>query len=135
MAKKRRQLDREIGEVLGRQEKIDQLRTRIRRFLAKWEPRLGVHVQMWQIKDAKNYWATMDDHEVWFAADLSKMPPSFIEVIVVHELVHLLTNGHDPEFFELMDYHLPGWRQDHARYDKVPTLHSNAVVKRALIIE
>ena len=130
--KARRQLDREIGEALGRQEKISQLRARIRRLLMKWEPRLGVHVQTWRIKDAKTYWATMNDHEVWFAADLSKMPSDFIEVIVVHELVHRLTNGHDPEFFELMDRHLPGWQRVHARYDKVPTLYSNAVMKHVL---
>ena len=123
-----RQLGREIDEALERREKIKKLRALIRRLFAKWEPRLGVHVQTWQIRDAKTYWATMDDHEIWFAADLSDMPPAFVEVIVVHELVHQLTSGHDPEFFELMDHHLPGWRRIHARYDKVPTLYSNAVI-------
>jgi predicted metal-dependent hydrolase len=53
------------------------------------------------------------------------MPPAFVEVILVHELVHQLTNGHDPAFFELMDRHLPGWRRIHARYDKIPALYSN----------
>jgi predicted metal-dependent hydrolase len=130
--KAKRRLDREIGEALEHQEKIRKLCTRIRRLLAAWEPRLGVHVQTWRIKDAKTYWATMNDHEVWFAADLSEMPAAFVEVIVVHELVHQLTGGHDPEFFELMDRHLPGWRQTHARYDEVPTLYGNAVVRRSI---
>ena len=127
-----RQLDRDISAALARQEKLGRLRARIRRLLLKWEQRLGVSVQSWQVKDAKDYWATMDDHEIWFAADLSDMPAAFVEVIVVHELVHQLTKGHDPEFFALMDCHLPGWRRIHARYDKVPALYSNAVMKRTL---
>jgi predicted metal-dependent hydrolase len=128
-----RQLSREIAEAVTRRKKVDQLRIRVRRLLVKWEPRLGVHVQTWSIKDAKSYWASTEDHEIWFAADLSSMPRDFIEVIVVHELVHQLTKGHDPSFFELMDRHLPGWRQVHARYDKVPALYSNAVMRRALL--
>lgn len=132
MKKAVHQLNREIGEALARREKLGRLRTQIRRLLAKWEPRLGVQVQTWQIKDAKTYWASTEDHEIWFAAALSDMPLPFVEIIVVHELVHFLTNGHDPEFFELMEHHLPGWQRIHARYDKVPALYSNAVMKRGL---
>jgi predicted metal-dependent hydrolase len=127
-----RQLGREIDKALGQRTKIKKLRALIQHLLTKWKPRLGVHVQTWQIKDAKTYWATTEDHEIWFAADLSNMPPAFVEVILVHELVHQLTNGHDPAFFELMNLHLPGWQRIHARYDKVPALYSNAVIKHVL---
>jgi predicted metal-dependent hydrolase len=119
-------LNREIDEALDRRKKVEALRRLIQRLLAKWQPRLGVHVQTWRIKDAEDYWATMDEHqsEIWFSAHLAETLPAFIEVIVVHELVHYLTHGHDPEFFELLDRHMPGWRRIHALYDEVPTLHS-----------
>lgn len=124
-----RRLRREIDEALNRHEKIEKLRARIRRLLVKWEPCLGIHVQTWKIKNAKSYWATMDERksEIWFSAGLADMPSDFVEVIVVHELVHYLTDGHDPDFFELMDHHLPGWRRIYARYgryDEVPGLYS-----------
>lgn len=122
-----RRLSHEIDEALGRREKVEKLCTRIRRLLVKWEPRLGVHVKTWQIKNAKTYWATMNKSEIWFSADLADMPSDFVEVIVVHELVHYLTDGHDLDFFELMNRHLPNWRRIYARYgryDEVPSLYS-----------
>jgi predicted metal-dependent hydrolase len=127
------ELVREINEALARRDKLQRLRNRIARLLKKWQPRLGVHVQSWQLKDTKGYWATMDEtkNEIWFAEDLADMPSTFVEVIVVHELVHYLTNGHDPAFFELMDQHLPSWRDVHATYDQVPTLYSHGIRRKA----
>jgi len=126
------ELVREINEVLARRDRIQRLWQRVTRLLAKWQPRVGVHVQSWQIKPAKGYWATMDENksEIWFDEDLADMPRSFVEVIVVHELVHYRTNGHDPAFFELMDSLLPGWREVHAQYDHVPTLYSHGIRRR-----
>jgi len=86
-------------------------------------------VQTWQLRDAKNYWATMDEtkNKIWFSADLAKMPKKFTEIIVVHELVHYLTGGHNLKFFRLLDQHLPGWRAIYkqlGRRDEIPTLYS-----------
>lgn len=121
-------LKREINSALSRHESAAKLRKRIKRLLAKWEPRLGIHVQKWQIKDAKKYWATMDEtrNEIWFGADLAGMPPKFVEIIVVHELIHYLTQGHDHDFFRLMNRHLPGWRRIYERLgrrDEIPALY------------
>jgi hypothetical protein len=120
------QLNREIEENLAAYKKTASLQRRVQRLLVKWEPRLGVHVHTWKIKDAEDYWATMDERrsEIWFSSHLAKTSPAFVEVILVHELVHYLTKGHDPAFFALMDYHVPGWRRIHARYDEVPALYS-----------
>ena len=119
----------EINAVLARRGRVQRLRHRITRLLATWQPRVGVVVQSWQIKPAKGYWATMNEskNEIWFAEDLADMPRSFVEVIVVHELTHYRTNGHDPAFFELMDSLLPRWREVHAQYDRVPTLYSHGI--------
>ena len=112
---------REIDEVLARREKLKRLNARLWRFLAKWEPRLAVHVSSWRITDAKQYWATTDGNksEIWFAADLADMPPAFVEVIVVYTLAHHRSAGHESDFFALMDEHLPGWRDIHGKYGKV----------------
>ena len=122
-------LSDEINAALARRDRVQRLHHRVTRLLAKWQPRVGVAVQRWKIKPAKSYWATMDEDksEIWFAEDLADMPRSFVEVIVVHELAHYRTNGHDPDFFELMDSLLPGWRAVHEQHDQVPTLYSHGI--------
>ena len=131
--KSTRHLSDEINAALARRDRVQRLRHRITKLLAKWQPRVGVRVQSWQIKPAKGYWATMDvdKGEIWFAEDLADMPRSFVEVIVVHELAHYRTKGHDPAFFELMDSLLPSWREVHAQHDRVPTLYSHGIRRRS----
>ncbi len=117
-----RRLDREISELRGH----EQFRSRIQRLIAKWERRLGVHVRDWNVRDMKMYWASVneDDGKITFNTKLAEMSPAFVEITVVHELVHLLTNGHDARFYELMDHHVPGWRRLHAKYSEPLTQHS-----------
>ena len=126
-------LSEEINAALARRARVQRLHHRITRLLAKWQPRVGVLVQRWQIKPAKSYWATMDEgkSEIWFAEDLADMPRSFVEVIVVHELAHYRTNGHDPAFFELMDSLLPGWREIHEQHDQVSPVYSHGIRRRS----
>ncbi len=96
----------------------DTLRTRIQIFIDKWEPILGVDVREWDIKKMKTYWASVNERArvITFNEKLADKPDSFVEVIVVHELVHFLTNGHDQKFYKLMDRHVPNWRRQHERH-------------------
>lgn len=100
------------------------LRARIGRLIKKWEPRLGVHAPKWTLRDSNHYWASEGTGDIWFNAKLADMPPALVESIVVHELVHLRTDGHDPLFFKLMDQHLPSWRKVHEKYAEVPGLYN-----------
>jgi predicted metal-dependent hydrolase len=104
------------------------LRARIQRLLDKWQPILGVTVDDWDLRKMKLYWgssrragcdvfACRDGH-ITFNTELAKLPPRYQEYIVVHELVHHLTDGHDAKFYKLMDQHLPGWRQMQARIEE-----------------
>ena len=74
----------------------------------------------------RTYWASVNeaDGRITFALKLAEMSPAFVEVTVVHELVHFLTDGHDAQFHELMDRHVPNWRRLHARYAEPLTQHS-----------
>jgi predicted metal-dependent hydrolase len=102
----------------GRQLDRAWLHDNIQLLVDKWEPILGVRVQAWDIKPMKTYWASVNEHEgkITFNLKLADKPHTFLEVIVVHELVHFLTDGHDRRFYELMDRHVPNWRRLHARY-------------------
>ena len=96
------------------------LRARIQRLLSKWQPILGVQIHSWDMRKMKNYWGSANNStgHIIFNADLGKLSPRYVEYLVVHELVHQLTNGHDARFYALMDRHLPGWRKMQARIEE-----------------
>lgn len=102
------------------------LRDRIQKFLNKWQPLLGVQINSWDVRQGKRYWGTSnkDTAHITFNTELAKLPPRYIEYIVVHELVHHRTDGHDPRFYALMDQHLPGWRKMSARIEEPPQRYS-----------
>lgn len=95
------------------------LHDRIRLLIEKWEPILGVRIGEWQIKEHeafKDYWASVDVDRatIVFCSRLAGRSSKFLEFVVVHEMVHLLTRGtrgHGKRFYNLMDLYLPGWRR------------------------
>lgn len=110
------QLLADLDEVVVRKK----LRARIQRLLNKWQPILGVQINSWDVRKGKLYWGTSNKEtaHITFNTELAKLSPRYIEYIVVHELVHHRTDGHDTRFYELMDAYLPGWRRMNARIEE-----------------
>jgi predicted metal-dependent hydrolase len=106
-------LDRDIAEGLAR----ERLVARARRLVSKWAPRLGVRIDEIHVKRMRSFWASINERarRMWIAPELAEQPPAVLEYTIVHELVHMLTDGHDAKFYRLMDRHLPGWRKVHRR--------------------
>lgn len=102
------------------------LHQRIQRLLDKWQPILGVQLRTWRLQKMKNYWGSANNKtgDITFNSELAKLPPRYVRYIVVHELVHQLTDGHDQRFYELMDQHLPGWRKMQAQIEQPLTRYS-----------
>jgi len=117
-----RQFDREIMEHVARK----RLQVRVRKLIDKWSPILGVHIDEVHVRKMKSYWASINEahSRMWVSLDLAKQPHKYLELVVVHELVHMLTNGHDAKFRALMDRHLPGWRKIHQTFAGPMTQHS-----------
>lgn len=91
----------------------NRLKRRIQRLIDKWQPILGVQVADWDMRKMKTYWGSTNraTRHILFNTEIAKLPPRYQEYVVVHELVHLLTDGHDERFYELMDKNVPGWRK------------------------
>lgn len=56
----------------------------------------------------------VDRATISFCARLADSSFEFVEFVVVHELIHLLTRGtrgHGQRFYSLMDLYLPSWRK------------------------
>ena len=109
-------LKADLDESLERK----RLHERIQRLLNKWQPLLGVQINSWDVRPGKRYWGTSnkDTAHITFNTELAKLPPRYIEYIVVHELMHHRTDGHDPNFYSLMDRCLPGWRRMNAEIEE-----------------
>jgi hypothetical protein len=106
-------------------------RSRIRelgsKFIAEWEPRLGVKVRELKIKLMKTKWGTCnpDAKRIWLNLELAKKPIECIEYIVVHEMVHILERKHNDYFVRQMDMHLPKWQFLREELNRSPLRHEN----------
>ena len=127
---KSKQFAADLDESIERR----RLRARIQRLLDKWQPILGVYVDKWNLRKMKKYWgssrrpgcdafACRDGH-IAFNTEMAKLPERYQEYLVVHELVHQVTDGHDAKFYELMDRHVPGWRAMQSRIEEPLTRYS-----------
>ena len=81
--------------------------------LKKWQPKVGVQVQQWRIKDMNTRWGSCNPaaKRIWLRLQLAHEPPVCLEYVLVHELVHLLEASHNQIFKGHLDRLMPGWRQ------------------------
>ena len=105
------------------------LRELIPELVAKWEPLIGVKVAEWRIKKMKTRWGScnIDARRIWLNLELVKKSPSCLELIVVHEMVHLLERRHNDRFKSLMDRFLPQWKLYQDELNQAPLAHSEWV--------
>lgn len=103
------------------------LREQIPVLIAKWEPKVGVSAAEWGIKRMKTRWGTCnpDARRIWLNLELAKKPPSCLEYILVHEMVHLLERHHSERFRELMDRLMPQWRVHRQALNRAPLVHED----------
>lgn len=89
------------------------LKELVRVQIEKWEPVMGVKVNEFGIRKMKTRWGTCNirDRRIWLNLHMAKERPEVIEMVVVHEMVHLLERLHNKRFYSFMDQFLPEWRQ------------------------
>jgi predicted metal-dependent hydrolase len=90
----------------------DKLKKRIPPLIEKWQAKIGVEVNDWQVKRMRIKWGTcnIEARRIWLNLELAKKPIHCLEYIIVHELVHLLARHHNDRFITLMDKFMPQWR-------------------------
>lgn len=103
------------------------LQEQIPTLIAKCETVMGVHVAEWGIKRMKTRWGTCNsqDRRIWLNLELAKKPPSCLEYIAVHEMVHLLERHHNRRFAEYMDRFMPGWQMRREELNREPLSHED----------
>ena len=77
------------------------LMEKIHQFSEKWEPVMGVHAQSFTLRSMKTIWGSCS----------TKTGRIRINLVVVHELCHLLEPSHNTRFHQLMTKFLPDWKE------------------------
>jgi predicted metal-dependent hydrolase len=75
----------------------------------------------------KTRWGTCNAaaNRIWINLELAKKPPSCLEYIVVHEMVHLLERRHNDRFRNHMDKVMPRWRLQRNELNQAPLSHED----------
>jgi predicted metal-dependent hydrolase len=103
------------------------LRDEIPKLIAKWEQIIQANVADWGIKKMKTRWGTCNKGagRIWINLELAKKPPSCLEYIFVHEMIHLLERHHNDRFREYMDRFMPSWRRYQEELNRAPLSHES----------
>ena len=89
------------------------LKAEVEKYLPKWEQITGLKCSSWQSKYMTTRWGTCNTstRKIWLNLQLAKKPIECLEYVILHELAHLKVKNHGPEFVEILDQHMPFWRE------------------------
>jgi predicted metal-dependent hydrolase len=93
--------------------------------ISRWEDHIGVRVERSFVQRMKTKWGSSNPRgrTIRLNTDLAKKPPACLEYVVAHEIAHLIVPTHGPRFIELLDRHLPQWRELRDELNRLPVRH------------
>lgn len=96
-------------------------------YIQKWERLTGVKVKDVGVKKMKTKWGTCSQKagRIWLNFELAKKPVSYLEYIILHEMVHLRERKHNEIFAAYMDKFLPKWRFYKEELNRSPLRQEN----------
>ena len=95
-----------------------------------WASRIGVPLRQMHLRSMHTKWASISTAgRLTLNTDLLGLPPDLGELVIVHELVHLLMPNHGRVWKSFMSAYLPDWEERQARLDGMPqSLREDAFV-------
>ena len=120
-------MDRDAKEAVLERWYRRQLRDQLPELCAKWEQKVGVTVNEVRIKKMKTLWGScnIEAKRIWLNLELAKKPTSCLELVLVHEMVHLIERHHNERFRKLMDRFMPQWRVHRDELNQQPLAHED----------
>jgi predicted metal-dependent hydrolase len=105
----------------------DQVRLRAAILVAEWSRTLRLDAPRIHVQHMKTKWGSCSParRSIRLNTELAKKPPSCLEYIVVHELVHLLEPTHNERFKALMRAFLPDWEDRRRELNRLPVKHED----------
>lgn len=91
---------------------MDKAKERMRKEIQRWATKIGATPKRIQIQRMTTKWASCSTTgRICFSTELLDEPAVFREVVIVHELLHLLVPNHGKLFKSLMKAYLPDWER------------------------
>lgn len=80
---------------------------------ARAERDMGLHASRWTVRSMVSRWGSCTPARgtIRIAAQLAAYPPELLDLVVRHELAHLVERGHGPRFHALLERHRPRHRE------------------------
>ena len=79
-----------------------------KRRVERWAAKIGVRPERVYIQAMRNKWASCSTAgRVYFSADLLREPTHFQDLVIAHELLHLLIPNHGALFKSFLDAYVP----------------------------
>jgi len=77
-----------------------------------WAERMALACPETRIRRMKTRWGSCNIRagRIWLNLELARLPIEAIDLVVVHELAHLIERGHNRRFYSVMDAAYPEWR-------------------------
>lgn len=102
-----------------------ELKKQIPLLIDKWTLIVGETPLYWGVKNMKTRWGSCNTgaKRIWLSLRLAEKPVSYLEYVVVHEMVHLVERGHGKLFIAHMDRILPEWRIMKDELNSIPNIN------------
>ena len=99
-----------------------ELKKQIPLLIEKWALIVGEAPLEWGVKNMRTRWGSCNTgaKRIWLSLRLAEKPVSYLEYVVIHEMVHLLERGHGKPFIAHMDRVLPEWRIIRDDLNRIP---------------
>ena len=77
-----------------------------------WAERMALACPETRIRRMKTRWGSCNIRagRIWLNLELARLPIEAIDLVIVHELAHLIERGHNRRFYSVMDSAYPDWR-------------------------
>ena len=80
--------------------------------IKKWEVIIGIEVKKLYVRKMKTHWGSCNYNKktIRLNSELAKKDPMCLEYVIVHEILHIIENKHDNNFYRLLNKYLPNWK-------------------------
>lgn len=94
----------------------------------KWAAQIGVKVRRVTVRKMKRKWASISTAGyLTLNSELSELPRTLCDYVIVHELIHLMAPNHSKLFKSYLHTYIPDWEAREKRLDKYPEMVLNGI--------
>lgn len=83
------------------------------RLIPKWEKITGFECSDYKVQNMRSKWGTCNHYTRKITLNLQLVKKDFacVEFVILHELTHIKEQNHNKKFVQIMDSHMPNWRE------------------------